>query len=1158
MVPPSLERIEAALRRPAVAVALAAALLAALVFATTASATTITGLTFSPVTATAGATSDYTVTFTASASGQLAATLSDYVQVTFPSGFTVPSSPSISFDNTKFTGCTITTTSGITTGQDVEADLPAGCHLANGATGKITISGITNPSGGSYSGASVLTSGDTTTVNAANITITAATSTTVSIGPASRLVVAGSSTEQAGEWQTITLTAEDSAGNKVDTFSGPHTVTFSGASTSSTGTTPTVQDDTGAYQPFGAATPLTFSHGIAQPTMKLYTVETATITAASSADSIAAAPGDALTVTVTPGAPARLKLLTAPGGAVSGQPFTTQPVLEVLDAFGNPDTSDSSTVVVASVPFTPGLVVLGLGAAQASHGIVTFSGYGLQTGGPVTVTFVPFTSGISSVSADVTVARLPATLSLTSSGDAVAGQPVTLTATLDPADASGTVSFGDTSVDVIGGRADYTYTPTKAGPVTITADYGGNSLYEPAQASVSLTVAGSPTTIAISYDDSTHTLRATVSGSLAGSTAPPSGTVDFHALPALWNNGLDTEIATTTLDRGVAKVAGTGYTLPPGRYLVEADYEPAAGTPYAASPSAPTPVTVTKYSSALRLAAPASIDLGGTLTLTAHLTPAELVGKVSFSAQELAPDAGPAHVIGTVRIQDGTATLTTAAARSAGVKTLYTAAWADSRARYVAATDAATVSTTRIATRLFAMNCDPGASSTLSCPFRSNDQTVAAGGKGRFWYVTAYTGRDGAIGTQNGYGRTTAPLTLPTGRLAGTVAVEAGGSTIASTGLPASSSYRQKKCSLQPDSSGPDTNDPCNGIDALAQEDYDEAVRHCTFYCSLINHSEFYEHTDSEEPLAAPTAALDLGPLLAKLPRGTTNVTFVFTPADDRYRSARLTVAVPQPGIPLASTAATGKDQTVDLGTVGASIYGIAELLLPKLKLPAGALPAGAAIAVRQPALAHENSFYGRDGTALDVTITDASGHELHGPFSPPLALTFPILSPASAYSPVTPSVVRNGAQVPLEKYASEAAFLSSGAQDGYVDGVMCDQGQCAGDVVVYTRHLTTFVLTRRPVVHAGNAVLRVGWRRLGIWVSPSVRSTVSIALFQKTKTGQRLVETLGPRRLQPGRHIIRFRLSKALTATKGLRAVLLSRSPAGTVALRRPLIRRP
>jgi hypothetical protein len=113
------------------------------------------------------------------------------------------------------------------------------------------------------------------------------------------------------------------------------------------------------------------------------------------------------TVVLTPGAPARLVLTTAPAGAISGASFTTQPVLSVRDAADNVVASDNATVV--TMTNEAGATIVGTATVTAVAGVASFVNVGL-TATPGTSAQLTFSApGLSAAASSVTVGALPAT-----------------------------------------------------------------------------------------------------------------------------------------------------------------------------------------------------------------------------------------------------------------------------------------------------------------------------------------------------------------------------------------------------------------------------------------------------------------------------------------------------------------------------------------------------------------------------------------------------------------------------------------------------------------------------------------------------------------------------------------------------------------------------
>ncbi len=157
--------VDTSARNPAAAITIAAA--------------TQTGApTFTGVPQTGSARSTWTVGFTASASGALAA--GDTITTVFPAGFTIPATPTVTLTGA-YSNCTATATAAGTTVTITLADNAGTCALANSASGALKLAFLTNPAAGAIAAAnwSVKTSVDTSARNpAAAITIAAATSPT--------------------------------------------------------------------------------------------------------------------------------------------------------------------------------------------------------------------------------------------------------------------------------------------------------------------------------------------------------------------------------------------------------------------------------------------------------------------------------------------------------------------------------------------------------------------------------------------------------------------------------------------------------------------------------------------------------------------------------------------------------------------------------------------------------------------------------------------------------------------------------------------------------------------------------------------------------------------------------------------------------------------
>ncbi len=141
-------------------------------------------------------------------------------------------------------------------------------------------------------------------------------------GTATKLVITGSSSQTAGGSQNLTITAEDSYGGKTTSYTGSKNLTFSGASSSPSGTAPRVSNSGGTAIAFGSTTAITFSSGVATVSgsangvMTLYKAETATI---SVTDGSISSSGDGnLSVTVSASADSAYRISAASGTPTAG------------------------------------------------------------------------------------------------------------------------------------------------------------------------------------------------------------------------------------------------------------------------------------------------------------------------------------------------------------------------------------------------------------------------------------------------------------------------------------------------------------------------------------------------------------------------------------------------------------------------------------------------------------------------------------------------------------------------------------------------------------------------------------------------------------------------------------------------------------------------
>jgi len=254
--------------------------------------------------------------------------------------------------------------------------------------------------------------------------------------------------------------------------------------------------------------------------------------------------------------------------------------------------------------------------------------------------------GSKSVSVLMGTAFAPTTTSLTSSPNpSTFGESVTLTATVSPATATGTVTFYKGSAilgtgTVSDGTATFATATLTVGGHSLTASYGGDSNDAPstslaetqtvAKASTSTLLTSSPNPSSVQQS---VTLTATVTPAMAG------GTVTFY-------NGLKS-LGTGKLSGGVATLAVT--TLPVGSQTLSAKYE--GNGEYLASKSptiTQTVLNLTTTTTVLTSSVNPS-NLNQIVTFTATVTPSTATGTVTFMHGSTA--------MGTGTLTNGVATL---------------------------------------------------------------------------------------------------------------------------------------------------------------------------------------------------------------------------------------------------------------------------------------------------------------------------------------------------------------------------------------------------------------------------------------------------------------------------------------------------------------------
>ncbi len=232
-------------------------------------------------------------------------------------------------------------------------------------------------------------------VGAANVTASEGSLTTpiplaltVSHAAASKYVLAAASaTPAAGAADNLTITTQDAYGNTATSYTGSHSLVFSGASASPGGNAPTVTDSGGAEVAFGAATAIKFDAGVAVAaeadggTMKLYK---------SGSTSVKATEGSivtptAVTVTVSPGVATKLALTSSTATPVAAANFNLTTTAQ--DVYGNTATTyaGSKNITFSGASASP---------SGALPTVVNSAGTVVNFGSPTGLTF---TAGVAAV-----------------------------------------------------------------------------------------------------------------------------------------------------------------------------------------------------------------------------------------------------------------------------------------------------------------------------------------------------------------------------------------------------------------------------------------------------------------------------------------------------------------------------------------------------------------------------------------------------------------------------------------------------------------------------------------------------------------------------------------------------------------------------------------
>ncbi len=444
-------------------------------------------------------------------------------------------------------------------------------------------------------------------------------------------------TSSAGSTFPISVSGLNSANYVVAYVNAPLTIVAAPTTTTLTSSTATAQYGdpvalTATVSPSGATGSVVFmngatvlgtgtvSGGVATLTTSTLNAGTYTITSSYQGDpDYSASTSGPISLTITP--------RTAPGGGAA----LTVTVADANRAYGQGDPAFTYAVT--------GTVVNGDTYASAVTGVPVYSSADTPSS-PAGSTFPISVSGLNSqnyvvafVNGTLTIgAELTATTVVASPASTNYGDPVTLTATVAPGTATGTVQFSvdgtnlGSPVTVTNGTASYMTSTLAVGAHTIIAIYTpdtGNFTGSSGATTQTVNAASTTTTVASSVDPSAFMQSVTFTATVAptAGTSQPTGTVQFSVDGTAVGSPI-------TLSSGTASFAIS--TLAVGLHTITAAYSPDTSNFTGSSGSTGQRVGAVASSTTTLTIAPTTVMYGDTATLTAVVAPSFATGTVSF------------------------------------------------------------------------------------------------------------------------------------------------------------------------------------------------------------------------------------------------------------------------------------------------------------------------------------------------------------------------------------------------------------------------------------------------------------------------------------------------------------------------------------------------
>jgi hypothetical protein len=346
-----------------------------------------------------------------------------------------------------------------------------GADVAFGSPTAIDFSAGVATVGSGKNGAMKLYKSGAAGVSVSDGSISTKTSLVVTVSPAaaSKFALTAESTgPTVGAANNLTIAARDAYGNATPSYTGSKNLTFSGASASPSGKTPTVANSSGTAINFGSTTSISFTAGVAtvisttnNGVMRLYKSGEAAI-AVSDGSVTTKAP---LAVTVAPTVASKFVLtaatITPAAGAVDNLTTTAQ------DEYGN-----------VAISYTGAKTLTFTGASASPNGTVPTvsdsSGAEIAFGSP---TAIDFAAGVATVSSGKNGAMKLYKIGSTSLkvGDGSLTTPTGLTVTVAATATRLLLASSATSI-AAGGSANLTITALDAFENTVTTYTGSKSL----------------------------------------------------------------------------------------------------------------------------------------------------------------------------------------------------------------------------------------------------------------------------------------------------------------------------------------------------------------------------------------------------------------------------------------------------------------------------------------------------------------------------------------------------------------------------------------------------------------------------------------------------------------------------------------------------------